>query len=317
MTVGSVYLTCPQDGRVKYKEVKVSIPKDFAEEFSSLLDEWQVAGYYEILFDREEARKPDEEIISDNTPIRVYLAEEDPTSEAKIWVYLKAIAPENSFAESRWIETKEYEEAYKEFYKPFSVGVFWIVPTWEKDDWENAKAAEIQPAVPIYINPGLAFGTGHHETTRLVLSRLGDIELTGKRVVDIGAGSGILSVAASKIGASEILAVDIDPNAVRSSGFNRDENQISDSKLRVEEGGFDHPLVSEKEYDLCVANITFAVLKANMERIASLKTNHFLFSGVITERKEEFLELLATIVRGRLVYETSWNGWELIEWLRE
>ncbi|TGK21944.1 50S ribosomal protein L11 methyltransferase [Leptospira fluminis] len=300
---------------MKYKEIKVSIPKEFAEEFSSLLEEWQVAGFYEILFDREEPRKSGEAIISDNTPIRVYLAEDDSASEAKIWVYLKAKAPEDSFAESRWIETKEYEEAYKEFYKPFSIGVFWVVPTWEKESWEQAKTNPAE-GVPIYINPGLAFGTGHHETTRLVLSRLGSLEIPGKKVVDIGAGSGILSVAASKLGASEILAVDIDPNAVRSSLFNRDENGIPETKLRVEEGGFDHPLVVEGRFDLCIANITFAVLRANMDKIAALNTDHFLFSGVITERKAEFLELLSHIVGGGLLFETSWNGWELVEWKR-
>lgn len=301
---------------MKYKEVRVSIPKDFAEEFSTYLDEWQVAGYYEILFDREEARKPGEEIISDHTPIRVYLAEDDHNSEAKIWVYLQAVAAGNSFAESRWIETKEYEEAYKEFYKPFSVGVFWVVPTWEKEDWEKKSPSPTETSVPVYINPGLAFGTGHHETTRLVLSRLGDLDLKGKRIVDVGTGSGILSVAASKLGTSGILAVDIDPNAVRSSVFNRDENGIPESILFVDEGGFDYPAVQEENFDLCIANITFAVLKANIERIASIRTKHYLFSGVITERKEEFLELLATHVGGSLVYEASWNGWELLEWIR-
>ncbi|TGK13114.1 methyltransferase domain-containing protein [Leptospira fletcheri] len=301
---------------MKYKEIKVSIPKEFAEEFSSLLEEWQVAGFYEILFDREEPRKSGEAIISDNTPIRVYLAEEDSASEAKIWIYLKARVPEDSFAESRWIETKEYEEAYKEFYKPFSIGVFWVVPTWEKESWELAKT-DPAAGIPIYINPGLAFGTGHHETTRLVLSRLGSLEISGKRIADIGTGSGILSVAVSKLGASEILAVDIDPNAVRSSVFNRDENGIPETKLRVEEGGFDHPPVAEGRFDLCIANITFAVLRANMDKIAALKTDHFLFSGVITERKAEFLELLSNIVGGKLLFETSWNGWELVEWKRE
>ncbi|TGJ99675.1 methyltransferase domain-containing protein [Leptospira semungkisensis] len=301
---------------MRYREIKVSIPKDFAEDFSALLDEWQVAGYYEILFDREEPRKPGEEIISDNTPIRVYLAEEDTASEAKIWIYLQTVAAENSFAEARWIETKEYEEAYKEFYKPFSVGVFWVVPTWEKEDWEKNKVPERKDSIPVYINPGLAFGTGHHETTRLVLSRLGSLSLQGKKVADIGAGSGILSVAAAKLGTSKIIAVDIDPNAVRSSVFNRDENEITNDLLQVEEGGFDHPLIKEEEYDLCVANITFAVLRANMDRIAALKTKHYLFSGVITERKEEFLELLKTEVGGKLVYEDSKNGWELIEWIR-
>lgn len=302
---------------MKYKEIRVSIPKNFAEEFSAYLDEWQVAGYYEILFDREEPRKPGEEIISDNTPIRVYLAEDDIQSEAKIWIYLQTVAPEDSFAESRWIETKEYEEAYKEFYKPFSVGVFWVVPTWEKEDWEKNKKLERKDSVPVYINPGLAFGTGHHETTRLVLSRLGSIDLKGKKVADIGAGSGILSVAAAKLDASKIIAVDIDPNAVRSSAFNRDENGISPEVLVVEEGGFDHPQISAEKFDLCVANITFAVLKANMEKIAGLHTDHFLFSGVITERKEEFLELLSSQVGGKLVYQDSWNGWELIEWTRK
>ncbi|PJZ68259.1 50S ribosomal protein L11 methyltransferase [Leptospira perolatii] len=302
---------------MKYKEVKVSLPKDFAEEFSALLEEWQVAGYYEILFDREEARKPGEEIISDMTPIRIYLAEDDSLNEAKIWIYLKARAHDQAFAESRWIETKDYEEAYKEFYKPFSIGVFWVVPTWEKESWKKGeRPEEANSKVPIYINPGLAFGTGHHETTRLVLSRLGDLDLKNAKVADIGTGSGILAVGIAKLGATKIDAVDVDPNAVKSAIFNRDENEIPENTLSVSEGGFDTENIQESEYDLAIANITFAVLKANIERIASLKTNHFLFSGVITERKGEFLGLLKQYLGGTLLFEKSWNGWELIEWKR-
>ncbi|EMM97253.1 ribosomal protein L11 methyltransferase [Leptospira interrogans serovar Zanoni str. LT2156] len=299
---------------MRYREIILSIPKEIAENFTSFLDEVGVVGYYEILFDREVPRAPDEEIISDDTKFRVYLAEEDKENETKILIFLKATAGESFFLESRWIETKEYEEAYKEFYKPFIIGSYRVIPTWEKD---TALGTTPEGIFPLLVNPGLAFGTGHHETTRLVLGRMGDLNLSGKRIADVGTGSGILSLAAAKSGASLILAIDVDPNSVRSASFNRDENEISSEVLVVEEGGFDHKKIQEQTWDLLIANITFAVLKANIQKIASIKTDHFLFSGVITERKEEFLELLKNTVGGKGVFFREDTGWELIEWKRK
>lgn len=299
---------------LKYREIILNIPKEIAEDFTAFLDEIGVAGYYEILFDREKPRSPQEEIISDDTKFRVYLAQEDRENETKILIFLKANAGESLFFESRWIETKEYEEAYKEFYKPFIVGSYRVIPTWEKD---TALGTTPEGIFPLLVNPGLAFGTGHHETTRLVLGRMGNLNLSGKKVADVGTGSGILSVAAARSGASSILAVDIDPNSVRSASFNRDENDIPSEILVVEEGGFDHEKIQEQTWDLLIANITFAVLKANIQKIASIKTNHFLFSGIITERREEFLKLLKDSVGGENVFSQEDAGWELIEWKRK
>ncbi|EMO45051.1 50S ribosomal protein L11 methyltransferase [Leptospira santarosai] len=299
---------------MKYREIILNIPKEIAEDFTAFLDEIGVAGYYEILFDREKPRAPQEEIISDDTKFRVYLAQEDRENETKILIFLKANAGESLFFESRWIETKEYEEAYKEFYKPFIVGSYRVIPTWEKD---TALGTTPEGIFPLLVNPGLAFGTGHHETTRLVLGRMGNLNLSGKKVADVGTGSGILSVAASRSGASSILAVDIDPNSVRSASFNRDENDIPSEILVVEEGGFDHEKIQEQTWDLLIANITFAVLKANIQKIASIKTDHFLFSGIITERREEFLKLLKDSVGGENVFSQEDAGWELIEWKRK
>ncbi|MDI7229391.1 50S ribosomal protein L11 methyltransferase [Leptospira santarosai] len=299
---------------MKYREIILNIPKEIAEDFTAFLDEIGVAGYYEILFDREKPRAPQEEIISDDTKFRVYLAQEDRENETKILIFLKANAGESLFFESRWIETKEYEEAYKEFYKPFIVGSYRVIPTWEKD---TALGTTPEGIFPLLVNPGLAFGTGHHETTRLVLGRMGNLNLSGKKVADVGTGSGILSVAAARSGASSILAVDIDPNSVRSASFNRDENDIPSEILVVEEGGFDHEKIQEQTWDLLIANITFAVLKANIQKIASIKTDHFLFSGIITERREEFLKLIKDSVGGENVFSQEDAGWELIEWKRK
>lgn len=85
----------------------------------------------------------------------------------------------------------------------------------------------------------------------------------------------------------------------------------------MEEGGFDHEKIQGQTWDLLIANITFAVLKANIQKIVSIKTDHFLFSGVITERLEEFLELLKNEVGGEGVFFQEDTGWELIEWKRK
>ena len=148
---------------MKYLELKINLPKDISEEFTEFLDSLSVEGYYEILFDSTLPRPASGEILRDDTNIQVYLGETDTEKELKIYIYLKARAAGNSFIESRIVETKEFEEAYKEFYKPFQIGDhYWIIPTWEKDSELSKKVHEESNNVILYMNPGLAFGTGHH-----------------------------------------------------------------------------------------------------------------------------------------------------------
>lgn len=298
-----------------YKELKIQINKDYEPELSNFLETLQLPGYYEILFDSS-IPKIEESILRENTNIRAYLNTDDPLSEIKILIYLKSVCPDSFLLESREIETREYEEAYKEFYKPFQVGNVWIIPIWEK----NTKLVEevlSRKEMPLYLNPGVAFGTGHHETTQMIVERLQSLEIYNKRILDLGTGSGILSLLAGLLGAKYIFSLDIDPNAVKAAHSNWKENIYpNDTVFEAEESGFDNPKVFDQEYDLTLANITFAVLSQNMSSLSKINCKHFIFSGVITEKKEDFLALLKEKMPGELIDTKSKNGWERIEWMR-
>jgi len=302
---------------MKYIELKTNLPKDLAGEYTAFLDLLQVEGYYEVLFDSSLPRPKDGAIIRDDTMINVYLGEADKEKEIKIHIFLKTKADNNYFLESRLVETREFEEAYKEFYKPFKIGDrFCVIPIWEKDS-EEAKNVKGPGVLNLFMNPGLAFGTGHHETTKLMLSRMGNIISEGNSVLDMGTGSGILSIGAGLLGAKKIIAIDIDPNAVRATEFNWQENSCSKTtQISILEGGFDTQDIFDFEYDIVLANITYAIISQNIKNIYKIKANKFLFSGIITERKEDSINLFNEVLGGRQIYNESLDGWEIIEWER-
>ena len=110
----------------------------------------------------------------------------------------------------------DWQDRWREFHKPVRVGTLWVGPPWEEPD---------PAAIAIVIEPGRAFGTGGHATTRLCL-RLLEAEARGS-VLDIGCGSGVLSIAAAKLGFGPVLAIDFDPQAVEATGRNAAENGVA------------------------------------------------------------------------------------------
>lgn len=302
---------------MEFRELKVSLPKDLSESFYSYVDTLQPLGYYEILFDGEAPKEKNQGLIRENTNIRIYLLPEDWEKELKIQVFVKTWAPDNSLLEIRKIETRDYEEAYKEYYKPFPIGSkLWVIPTWEK---ENTLPSS--DTIPLFINPGVAFGTGHHETTKLILEYLDDLserkEFSFSSACDLGTGSGILSIGLAKLGVKRIFALDIDPNSVRAAWSNWQENQFpAEYSFRVEESGLENGKLESESFDLAIANITYAVLSQNIRSLAKVKSNRFLFSGIITEKKDPFLDLLKSYLPGKLIHSKEWNEWWVLDWKR-
>ncbi|MCE9499250.1 MAG: 50S ribosomal protein L11 methyltransferase [Leptospira sp.] len=302
---------------MNYIELKVNLPKSVNDLFMELLGTLKVEGYYEILFDSSRPKKTNE-ILRDDTNISVYLNETDVLSELNILIFLKSYAGENYFLEKRNIETKDYEESYKEFYKPFMIGeTLLLIPSWEKKSNEPENDSLKSGVKPLYLNPGLAFGTGHHETTKLMIRRLEKIIQKGDSILDVGTGSGILAIASALSGAGKVTALDIDLNSVRSAESNwKDNDNISVVDFKLFEGGFDHPAVLIEAYDLFLANITFAVISNNIKEIAKIKTSHFLFSGIISEKKDASFSLFKEHLGGNLIYIEELNDWLIIEWGR-
>ena len=124
--------------------------------------------------------------------------------------------------ETQLMAEEEWANAWKKYYKPFRLGEhILIVPSWEE--------VEAQPGdIRITLDPGMAFGTGTHETTSMCLTMLEQLVKSGQTVLDIGCGSGILGIAAAKLGAGRVIGSDLDPNAVQVARENAAENGVSE-----------------------------------------------------------------------------------------
>lgn len=202
------------------------------------------------------------------------------------------------------INEDDWAESWKQYYKPVPLGKVTIVPAWEKYD---AKEGE----VIIRMDPGMAFGTGTHETTRLVIRLMQDLPIEGKRVLDVGTGSGILSICASKLGAKSCNAYDIDPVAVKVAR----ENAIADGCDNITVGvsdllrGVD---LAGGKYDFCVANIVADIIIRMLPDVRSYveSDSPLILSGIIGERADEVRE--AVIKTGftveKEIKENDWVG---------
>ena len=202
------------------------------------------------------------------------------------------------------INEDDWAESWKQYYKPVPLGKVTIVPAWEKYD---AKDGE----VIIKMDPGMAFGTGTHETTRLVIRLMQDLPIEGKRVLDVGTGSGILSICASKLGAKSCNAYDIDPVAVKVAR----ENAIADGCDNITVGvsdllrGVD---LAGGKYDFCVANIVADIIIRMLPDVRDyvMAGSPLILSGIIGERADEVRE--AVIKTGftveKEIKENDWVG---------
>lgn len=202
----------------------------------------------------------------------------------------------------------DWENNWKQFYKPMEIGDRLIViPEWESTGVPEGRVA-------LRLNPGLTFGTGSHATTRLCLTALEKHITGGQTVLDLGCGSGILSIAALLLGADHAVACDIDEKCMdvayenaALNGVGRDRytvrwgDVVTDQALRQELGG---------PYDVVVANIVADVIKALASTVRPLvkEGGIFLCSGIIDDRAEEVAQCLRD--NGWTIAETrSSEGW--------
>lgn len=185
------------------------------------------------------------------------------------------------------VEDDGWTLAYREFFRPVKAGVFWVRPPWETED--DGLAPE--GAIPIILDPGMAFGTGHHPTTQMMLEALSETPPRSQQVLDIGAGSGILSVASAKLGASRVVAVEVDPVAEENARLNIEMNGVQELvEYRLQDG----PPDERGAFDLALMNIVADVIIRLAPRVfdALRSPGRLICSGVIEERVEEVQERL-------------------------
>lgn len=292
---------------MQHRELKVNIRKELVDDFTNFIESRGIQNYFETLLDLEQEER---EFLADDTNLFIYLEQEDIEKELEILIYLKLNASESGFCESRIIESKDYEEAYKEYYKPFAISNFVLIPSWKKQETQIQKSQ-----IPLYLNPGLAFGTGHHETTHLMLQQMEKVIEPGMKVLDMGTGSGILSIAAALLGGQEILAIDIDKNAVSACQANWQHNELPEANIQILAGSFELTEIQNRSFDIMLANITYAVLSGNISAIKHIKTKRFLFSGLLAQKQQMALQLFSTL-GGKSIDIVIKNDWLLVDWQR-
>ncbi len=187
----------------------------------------------------------------------VGMFESQAAAEAR-WAELRAIVPTEGWgsAQTRTLGEKEWRDSYKAHFKAWKFGPLHWVPVWERENFKlNAGEAVL------WLDPGLAFGTGNHETTRLCVERLVTLAAergTNGRVVDAGCGSGILALSAAKLGFGNVRGFDNDPEAVRVSEENAELNGLADA-VEFYEGDLTTGLKADFA-DILMANILANVL---------------------------------------------------------
>lgn len=199
------------------------------------------------------------------------------------------------------IEQNDWENEWKKFYKPTKIGKTIVVkPLWE--EYEARKGEII-----LEIDPGLAFGTGTHETTSMCMIHLENYINNNCNVLDIGCGSGILSICSSKLGAKSIFGIDIDGIAIKVSKENAQINNVNNIDFAV---GDLFKTVSHK-YDIIIANIVADIIIRISESIKDFLNENgiFISSGIIKERKNEVEDVL--INNGFKILEIMQDG----EWI--
>lgn len=204
----------------------------------------------------------------------------------KVISYLQGIHPEKEAMSYKLeqLEDKDWEREWMDNFHPMKFGQrLWICPSWREVPEPDA--------VNVMLDPGLAFGTGTHPTTALCLTWLDGLDLTGKTVVDFGCGSGILSLAALKLGAKEVIGIDIDPQALQASKANAERNNVADRlSLYLPK---DQPALKA---DVVVANILAGPLRELAPTIIQFVGDKGLLalSGVLEEQAPDLQNLYST-----------------------
>jgi len=213
----------------------------------------------------------------------VYDTEEEAIAGKAEFEGLVQVAEELKIAE---LEDKDWKESYKEHFKPWAIGELHWAPLWLKDEYELPAGHEA-----VWLDPGMAFGTGNHGTTRLCVEQLIAFKESGRdanmcRLTDAGCGSGILAISAAKLAFEQIVGFDIDGDAVRIAEENAKINGVSGIRFSV--GGLEDGLSSEGA-DCLLANILANILVQNSKLlIESVAPGGWLIlSGILGTEIEE------------------------------
>ena len=230
-------------------------------------------GVYGDLID-ESVLQADRTVAS----VSVYVPDDKPMQDYTMFIEQRLAAEKIDFKiELISLCEEDWADSWKQYYKPIEIGNRLVaVPMWEKYDARPEQ-------VIVKMDPGMAFGTGTHETTRLCATLLEKYVTENSKMLDVGCGSGILAICASKLGAKECYAYDIDPVAVKVANENVKDNDCTNIECGVSDllKG-----VKEGKYDVITANIVADIIIRLLPDIGAFmhKDTVLVISGIIDER---------------------------------
>ena len=283
-----------QQDKILWVELSIDTPAEFVEPLTQVFTEHGEGG---VAIELPAGHNPDEgerAPVPERVTVTTYIPHDNRLEKryARIDMAVRLVAHVGDVSELRVrvVEEEEWQESWKEHFHVLRVGTRTvIVPTWRtyeprKDD------------VVITLDPGMAFGTGHHPTTRMCLELLETRVQPGDRVLDLGCGSGILSIAAAKLGASKVFGLEIDPIAASVAVRNVRENGVQDIVL-TDEASLPHPRAAAGEYDLLVANVSAKVITELAEEIvrAVRSGGTLIFSGILDKQQTEVIERMSSL----------------------
>lgn len=287
---------------MNYTEVKIYISEDNAELLTALLDNYGITGTVienaDILRDLLDKKHEyewdyvDDSVMSmSEMPSSVTFYVDDTPEGIEIMdeILQKASIFNIDQALVRTVSDEEWKDEWKKYFKPSRITEKIIIkPTWEKYEKEN------ENEIVIELDPGMAFGTGTHETTGMCIRLLEKYIASDKsctKVLDIGCGSGILSIAAALLGAVEVLGIDIDPVAIQVSRENIALNQL-ESAVSIIEGDLTKGL--NYKADIITANLTADLVISLAKDIKKHldKDGIFISSGILTDKNESVISAL-------------------------
>lgn len=193
---------------------------------------------------------------------------------------------------TRVVEETDWLAEWKKYWKPTEIGKLIIAPP-----WENVEGTD---KIVIRIEPNMAFGTGTHETTQLCLKAIGENYRAGQTVLDVGTGTGILAIAAAKLGAETIFACDTDEDSVKIARENAVANEVDWIEFA------DGPLTGDAPvYDFVFANLTIDVIVPILPLLLAKSRQMLLLSGILVEQKDIISAELEKFQISNLKFETA------------
>ena len=296
---------------MEWTDIKTTVPASYAETAQDIATGISGGGIYIEDYRDLEAQVAaiahvdliEQELLDksrDEVTVHLYIAPEENFAEITELMQSRLQRAEVPYQMAcEGVRQEDWESGWKAYYHAMDIGArLAVVPSWETYETDRAV---------ITLDPGMAFGTGTHETTALCLETLDGCIRGGERVLDVGTGSGILAIAALKLGAAKAEGIDIDPMCVRTAGENAARNGVEDA-FTVLVGD-----LSDKAsgvYDVICANIVANAIRGLAPSVPALLAEDgvFIASGIIDTRRDEVIG--AVHAAGLAVREVKEkNGW--------